>query len=325
MIDNTDVVLEEIQQKTPENGDEFDIIIIGAGPGGMSAANCARRGGLSTLVIEQALPGGQASTAYHIDNYLGFSNGILGDNLGRSMEEQMRKQDLFYTCEMVEDIIEGPKNIKIVRTELNHEYRGKAIVIAMSLEPKTLNTNFEKSFLGRGVSYYAQGDIEEYKGADVAVIGGGNCACYAADFLAKHVNQLYLIHKSDQIKAVNQLREKVLNNPKIHLLWNSEISDIFGIDKVEKLKIYNSTTDQHTWLNVKGVFIYVGRVPSRQILHIDLKTDEEGFIITDEYMRTNIPGIYAVGDVRSKQIRQIATAVSDGMVAAINIERDLFR
>lgn len=325
MIENTDVVLEEIQQKTPENGDEFDVIIIGAGPAGMSAATCIRRGGLSTLVIEQALPGGQASTAYHIDNYLGFSDGIFGDTLGREMEAQMRKQDHFYTCEMVEDIIEGPENIKIVRTELNHEYRGKAIVIATGLNPKTLNTNFEKSFLGRGVSYYAQGDIDEYKGADVAVIGGGNCACYAADFLSNHVNQLYLIHKSDQIKAVNQLREKVLKNPKIHLLWNSEISDIFGIDKVEKLKIHNSTTNQHTWINVKGVFIYIGRVPSNQLLHIDLKTNEEGYIITDEYMRTNIPGIYAVGDIRTKQIRQIATAVSDGMVAAINIERDLFR
>lgn len=324
-----DNIVEEQLKKnmsiSPENGEEFDIIVIGAGPAGMSTAMCARRGGLKTLLIEQALPGGQASTAYHIDNYLGSTPGVLGEDLGRTMEKQVSEYEHYYSCEMVEDIIEFKNNVKLIKTELNNEYRAKAIVIATGLQPKTLEADFEKSFLGRGVSYYAQCDIDMYRDADVAVIGGGNCACYAAEFLSKHVNKLYLIHKSDHVKAVQKLREKILNNPKIHCLWNSDLSDIFGIDKVEKIKIKNTLSDQYTWINVKGVFIYVGRVPSNQVFHIGIKTDEEGFIITDEYMRTNIPGIYAVGDIRSKQIRQISTAVSDGMIAAINIERDLFR
>ena len=241
-----DNIVEEQLKKnmsiSPENGEEFDIIVIGAGPAGMSTAMCARRGGLKTLLIEQALPGGHASTAYHIDNYLGSTTGVLGEDLGRTMEEQVSEYEHYYSCEMVEDIIEFKDNVKLIKTELNNEYRAKAIVIATGLQPKTLDADFEKVF-GRGVSYYAQCDVDMYKDADVAVIGV-EIVCYAAEFY--QTNKLYLIHKSDHVKAVQKLREKILNNPKIHCLRNSDLSDIFGIDKVEKIKIKNTLSDQYT-------------------------------------------------------------------------------
>ena len=174
-------------------------------------------------------------------------------------------------------------------------------------------------------SYYAQSDIDSYRDKDVAVIGGGNCACYAADYLSEFVNKLYLIHQSDYIKAVRNLKQRVMDNPKINVIWNTEPVAALGIDKVEKIKLNNIVTEQETWIDVSGVFIYVGRIPPKDIVCVDISLDEKGFIITDEFMRTNVSGIYAAGDIRSKQIRQIATAVSDGMIAAINVDKDLFQ
>ena len=308
----------------PSNGESFDLIIIGAGPAGMSAAICAGRAKLKTLILEKALPGGQATTAYKISNYLGFPSGILGDSLTVQMEKHMGDYNLYYSLESAEDIFEnGPE--KIIKTDNGTVYITKAVIIAAGLEPKKMGSEFEKKFLGRGISYYAQGDVSSYEGKDVAVIGGGNCACYAADYLSAFVNQLFLIHRSDSLKAVSTLKEKVLSNPKIHVIWNSELVDIFGLEKVEKIKIKHVVNEQHTWMDVKGVFVYVGRMPSPNLWHLNLRVDESGYIVTDEYMRTSMKGVYAAGDIRSKQIRQIATAVSDGMIAAINVERDLTR
>ncbi len=307
----------------PENGDLFDIIIIGAGPAGMSAALCAGRARLKILVLDKAMPGGQTSTAYHIHNYLGFPTGILGSDLSHRMEDHLDDYNIHYSCEGVDDIGQIHSAEKNVQTDLGNFYRTKAIIVASGLVPKELGMPFEKQFLGRGVSYYAQCDGESYRDKDVVVIGGGNCACYAAEHLSKFVKSLTLVHRSDYINAVNNLREKIFNNPKINILWNSEVVDAFGIDHLDKLKLYNRTTQQHTWIDARAVFIYVGRIPEKTIMSLDLNVDEDGYVITDEYMRTNIKGIYAAGDIRSKQIRQIATAVADGMIAAINVERDV--
>jgi len=304
---------------------DYDLIIIGAGPAGMSAALCARRAELNVLLIDRNLPGGEAATAYKINNYLGFPSGILGSDLSKAMEQHIEDYNVEYSCESVEDIFDHDQAIKTVVTDLGHKYRTKAIVLALGLEPKHLDTKFERNFLGRGLSYYAQSDAEAYQGKDVAVIGGGNCACYAADYLSQFVNKLYLIHATDYIKAVSKLKERVLNNPKIDVIWDTELVDIFGIDKLEKIKLANRINQQETWIDVKGVFVYVGRVPPSDIISLGINVDEKGFILTDEYMRTNVPGIYAAGDIRAKQIRQIATAVSDGMIAAINVDRDIFQ
>ena len=321
-------MIEEViaQKETlkPKQNETFEIIIIGSGPAGMSAAVCAKRASFKVLMIDKAFPGGQLSTAYEISNYIGFKN-PLGEDIASKMEDHILDLEIYYSCETVEDIIDIKGKVKTVLTDLGNKYKANAIIIASGLEPKLLNTEFEKNFLGRGISYYAQSDIDTYKNEEVAVIGGGNCACYAANYLAKHVKQLYLIHQSDHLKAVKSLKEKVLSDEKIKLLWNSELTEVFGIDKVEKAKVRNISNNQSTWIDIKCIFIYAGRVPSENILNIELEVDEDGFIITDEMMRTNIDGVYAAGDIRVKQIRQIATAISDGMIAAINIERDLFR
>jgi len=245
--------------------------------------------------------------------------------LGKQMEDQIFSYDIRYTCEQVSDIVDIHKKGKIVSTNLSNQYKTKAILIAVGLEPKRLEAGFESKFLGRGISYYARCDVDYYGGEDVVVIGGGNCACYAADHLSKFVNKVYIIHHYDHIRAVKSLKESIAANPKIDIMWDSQVTEVFGIDKVEKIKVVNTINQQHTWIDVKGIFVYVGRIPPKEIISAEIDIDENGFIITDEYMRTNIPGVYAAGDIRTKQVRQIATAVSDGMIAAINVERDIFR
>jgi thioredoxin reductase (NADPH) len=241
------------------------------------------------------------------------------------MEEHFSRYEVFYACESVKDIVNISGTEKAIKTDLDSIFYAKTVILAVGLEPKQMNKPFEKQFLGRGISYYAQCDGESYRGKDVVVVGGGNCACYAAEYLSEFVNKLYLVHRSDYIKAVKFLSAKMFNNPKIHILWNTDVEDVFGLDRVEKVKLYNHGSNQHTWVDVKAVFVYVGRIPPKNIISPELDVDEDGYVITDEFMRTNIKGVYAAGDIRSKQIRQIATAVADGMIAAINAERDLLR
>lgn len=305
--------------------DHVDVVVVGSGPAGMSAALCASRAKLSVLVIDRNLPGGQATIAYTVSNYLGFPDGIFGPDLASRMEAQLKEYGVTFLCEAVEDIADDGKGHKCVRTDLGKKIKTRAVVLAAGLEPKPLDLSFARRFLGRGISYYAQSDSETYRDKEVAVIGGGNCACYAADYLSQFVKKLTLIHRSDYIKAVQTLKDRVLANDRIDCIWDTELVDAFGIDKVEKIKLKHLATHQETWLDVQGVFIYIGRIPPTDILNVDLQCDENGYVITDEFMRTNIPGIYAAGDIRSKQIRQIATAVSDGMIAAINLDKDLFK
>ena len=299
----------------------YDIVIVGAGPAGMSAAICAARAGLSILLIDQVAMGGEVGLSYKIDNFLGFPGGILGNDLSETMQQQIIDNKIDVVYETVEDILSPHAKVKVIKTDSQNIYKTKTIILALGLEPKKVNKDYEKQFFGRGVSYYAQCDAEFYKDKTVAVLGGGNCACYAANYIAEHVEKLYIIHKSNSLKAVKTLKDKVLTNPKIVPVWNSDVTEVFGIDRVEKIKVDNLETNQHTWIDVKCLFLYVGRIPSVNPVSLEINTDENRFIVTDEYMQTNINGIYAAGDIRSKQIRQIATAVSDGMIASINAGR----
>jgi thioredoxin reductase (NADPH) len=307
----------------PQNGDEFDVIIIGAGPAGMAAAVYSGRARLKVLVIDKALPGGQMVTGYRLWDYPGFPGGVLGCDLAENMETQMYGYSVYYSCEEVDDLMNISPTQKVVKTDLGHVYTCKAVIIAVGLEPKMIKKSFEQQFLGRGISYFAQCDAESYKDQPVAVIGGGTCACYAANFLSEFVGHIYMIHRSDKIDAVTSIKEKVLKDPKISIIWNSSIVDVFGIDHLEKIKVENDVTHQHTWIDVKAAFIYIGRKPPQSIVSLEVAIDEAGHIITDDCMRTNIHGVYAAGDIRSKQVRQVVTAVSDGMIAAINLEKDI--
>jgi len=303
----------------------YDLIIIGGGPAGLSAALCASRASLRVLLIEKTVLGGEATEACRIDNLIGFPGGILGTNLATQMRQQIAEWPIDHVFEGVDDIQSLEPFKKVVRTDLGGAYSGKAVLVSVGLEPKKIDSKFENRFLGRGVSYCAQGDCDFYRDEDVVVLGGGNCAAYAADYLAQYARSVTLVHSANHIRAVRSLKEKIEANPKITVLWDSEVEEIFGIERVEKIKIRHLLNQDSTWVNAKAVFVYKGRIPPQEILNLDLKKDEHGFIVTDEYMRTNMTGIYAAGDIRAKQIRQIATAISDGMIAAINIERDLLK
>lgn len=315
--------LPEANMMAPEPYEVFDLIIIGAGPAGMSAALAAGRAKLKTLILEKSLPGGETASAFEIDNYLGYPEGILGVQLIEKMEAHLEKFQLYYACEMVEDIQVKSLYEKVVITDLNNAYIGKTVIITTGLESKKLEGDFAKRFLGRGISYCAPCDAELYHQKVVAVLGGGNCACYAADYLSHYAQKVYLIHTLSELKAVKTVKEKVLNNPIIDIMWNTRVTDVIGVHSVEKAQVTSFSTQQSTWIDVRGLFVYIGRTPSKRILNLELELDEKGYIVTDEYMRTNLKGIYAAGDIRSKQIRQIITAVSDGMIAAINAEREI--
>jgi thioredoxin reductase (NADPH) len=303
----------------PTHNERFDVVIIGAGPAGMSAAVCCARADLKTLIIERALPGGGVSSAFKVHNVLGFPGGIVGQELGKRMESHILDYNLAYTNASV-DAIENKHGLeKKVVTELGECYYTRYIIIATGLEPKLLNTDFESQFTGRGISYFADCDGSSYTGKTIGVVGGGNCACYAADYLSQFAEKIYMIHRSDSLKSVSYLKKRILNNPKIQIMWQTHVTEAFGIDKLEKIKVENLHNHQTTWLDLKGLFIYVGRIPSEETCRFGVALDEEGFILTDDYMRTDIPGIYAAGDIRSKQIRQIQPAIADGMIAAVNI------
>ena len=253
MLEDTQVELLKIP---PSESDLYDVIIIGAGPAGMSAGVCAARAKLKTLIIEKALPGGECSTACEINNFVSHPGGILGDELGQKMEEQLFSYQVHYSCENVIDISDSHSREKKITTDLGKTYQTRSIILAMGLEPKKLDAGFESKFLGRGISYYARCDVDYYTGKDVIVIGGGNCACYAAEYLSRFVNKVTMVHHYDHLRAVNILKEKINNNPKVDIIWNSHVTEVFGIDKVEKAKVVNVTNDQYTWIDVKGIFVY---------------------------------------------------------------------
>ncbi len=291
----------------------YDIIIIGGGPAGLTASIYSKRFGLSTLLIEKMGIGGQVPLTDLIENYPGFPEGISGIELATKIGEQAKKFDIEIINEEVVDVIFD--DIKKVKT-LNSQYESKGVIIATGANPKKLNIPGEKEFTGRGVSYCAVCDAYFYKGRDVVVVGGGDSALTEALYLAKFVNNLYLIHRRDKFRAAKYLQNKVMQNEKIKIILNSELKEIKGDKRVQKVIGFNKEKNENFELNVNGVFIYVGLNPNSELFRNKLELDENGFIITDEEMRTNVKFVYAAGDVRKKSFRQIITACSDGAIAA---------
>lgn len=291
----------------------YDLIIIGGGPAGLTASIYAKRFGLNTLLIEKFGTGGQMPLTDLIDNFPGFPDGISGVELATRITDQAKK----FNVEIVNDEVIDVEldEIKKVKTT-GGTYESKGIIISTGASPKKLNIPGEKEFTGRGVSYCAVCDAYFYKNQDVLVVGGGNSALTEALYLTTFVNKLYLIHRRDKFRADQYLQEKVFNNKKIEIILNSELKEIKGKKRVEKVLVYNKEKNENIELNVNGVFIYVGYTPNTEIFKNKINLDEDGFIITDEEMRTNIKFVYAAGDVRRKSLRQIITACSDGAIAA---------
>ncbi len=298
----------------------FDVAIIGGGPAGLTAAIYTARETLSTVLLEKSMTGGIPAIVDLIENYPGFQEGIPGMELMQKMRAQAdRFGTTFSEFEEVSKITPDQQHFKLI-TE-NKRYLAKAVIIATGGVPRNLEIESEKEFLGRGVSYCATCDGPLYRDADLIVVGGGNAAVQEALFLTKFARRVTIVHRRDKLRAQPILQERAFKNEKIKFAWDSVVSNIFGANQVEGVEIRNVKTGEKISLPAEGVFIFIGWVPNTEFVRGLIDLDEEGHIITDCEMRTNVPGIMAVGDVRSKTVRQIANAVGDGAIGALSASK----
>lgn len=293
----------------------YDIIIIGGGPAGLTAAIYGGRANFSVLVIEMDILGGQITSTAQIDNYSGFSEGIGGMEMGEQLEKQARRFGAEVIFDTVEEVIfEGIE--KVVRT-VNATFRGRTLIIASGTKSRSLNIPGEEAFKGRGVSYCAICDGPVFKNKDIAVIGGGDAAVEEALFLTRFAKKVYIIHRRDQLRAVTTIAKRAMESPNIEILWNTIPLEIKGTNVLERLVVKNIETDKQKELAVSGVFIYVGRIPNSYFGGEKvIKLDKFGFIVAAEDTLTSVPGVFAAGDVRTKGLRQVITAAADGAIAA---------
>ncbi|MGK9375209.1 thioredoxin-disulfide reductase [Melissococcus plutonius] len=291
----------------------YDVIIIGAGPAGMTTALYAARSNLSVLVIERGAPGGQMNNTAEVENYPGFSS-IMGPELAYKMYENLEKFGTKNAYGIVMDI-KDHKEYKEVVCE-DQTYKGKTVVIATGCIHRKLGVKGEEDYAGRGVSYCAVCDGAFFKNKHLMVIGGGDSAVEEAIYLTQFASKVTIVHRRDELRAQKIIQDRAFANDKIAFEWNSVLEEITGNNmKVTGARLRNVETETVNEHEVDGVFIYVGLDPLTDPFKEIGLTNEEGWIVTDEEMRTTISGVYAVGDVRYKQLRQITTAVGDGSIA----------
>ncbi len=291
----------------------FDTIIIGGGPAGYTAALYAARAGLSTLIIEKMSVGGQMALTGDIENYPGFDEGVDGFTLGFKMQQGAEKFGA--TTEYAEVVsVDFSQTVKVIKTT-NGDFKAKTVVIATGAEPRTLGLDREAELIGRGVHYCAHCDGRFYKDKTVVVVGGGNSATADALYLSRLVKKVYLVHRRDTLRATKIYHEPLKKAENIEFLWNSTVSELITDQRVSGVKIKNVQTENITHLDCDAVFVSIGRKPTTQFLNSAVELDENGYIIADESTKTGIDGVYAAGDVRTKALRQIVTAVSDGATA----------
>lgn len=299
----------------------LDTVIIGGGPAGYSAALYCTRAGLSTVIVEKMTPGGQMATTAQIDNYPGFDEGVDGFELGDRMRKGAERfgAKTHYADVTGVSLTENPK--KIATT--NGDLYAKTVIIATGAAPRELGIADEQRFRGKGVGYCATCDGMFFRGKTVAVNGGGNTAVEDAMFLSKLCEKVYLIHRRDALRASRAEVQALEKAPNVEFLWNKVVTGLEGADKLEKIVLQDTVTKDTTTLDAQGLFVAIGRVPSTELFKDVLKTDAFGYIEADETTRTSIPGVFAVGDVRTKPLRQVVTAVSDGAVASKYVEEFL--
>lgn len=298
-----------------------DLVIIGGGPAGLSAGIYSSRADIDTILLERGITGGLVVSTELIENYPGFAKGIGGQELMVQMEDQARRFGLEINSASVEKI-ETDDNDVIVHTD-SGKIKAGAVIVATGVANQLLGVKGEADFTGRGVSYCATCDGAFFRGRKVAVVGGGDAAVEEAIFLTRFADRVYIIHRRGELRATKVVQKRAFNNPKIDFVWHSIVDGINGEDSVSSVTIRNVKDNKIDKLPVDGVFVYVGHRPSSNLVRDLVDTDEKGYIITDENMRTSCPGIFAAGDVRKKLLRQVVTAVADGAIAAVAAEKYL--
>ncbi|WP_066290656.1 thioredoxin-disulfide reductase [Bacillus sp. FJAT-29937] len=296
----------------------YDVIIIGAGPAGMTAAVYTSRGSLSTLMIERGIPGGQMANTEEVENYPGFDH-ILGPDLSTKMFEHAKKFGAEYAYGDIKEIIDGEEFKTVVAG--SKQYKARAVIITTGAEYKKLGAPGEKELGGRGVSYCAVCDGAFFKGKELVVIGGGDSAVEEGVYLTRFATKVTIIHRRDELRAQAILQKRAFDNDKIEFIWSHTVKEINEKDgKVGSLTLVSTKTGEEQEYKADGVFVYVGMLPlSKPFENLGI-TNENGYIETNENMETKVPGIFAAGDIREKQLRQIVTATGDGSIAAQSVQ-----
>ena len=291
----------------------YDMVIVGGGPGGYTAALYAARSGLDAVVLEKLSAGGQMALTHQIDNYPGFDEGVDGYDLAQKMRAQAQR---FGAKTQIPEALslDLHANPKVVRTNLG-TYLGKTVVIAAGANPRELGLENERALIGRGVNYCAACDGMFYKGKTVVVVGGGNSAAADAALLSRIAEKVIIVHRRDTLRATKVYHQPLMEAQNIEFRWNSVVTQLLGSGKVSGVRLQNTVSGQEEDLVCDGVFISVGREPATALLQGQLELDAGGYIVADESTRTQIPGVFAVGDIRTKALRQVVTAVSDGAAA----------
>ena len=299
----------------------YDVIIIGGGPGGYTAALYTARAGLDVLLLEKLSAGGQMALTSQIDNYPGFEEGVDGFTLAEKMQTGAER---FGAKTELAEVYSLDLKDKIKKVDTSEGvFYGKTVVVSTGASPRELGIEKEQSLVGRGVNYCAACDGMFYRGKTVVVVGGGNSAAADAMLLSRICEKVIVVHRRDTLRATKIYHEPLIQAENVEFQWDSVVTELIYEDKFKGVRLKNVKTGEETELSCDGIFISVGRKPVTEFLEGQIELDKGGYIVADESTRTNIPGVFAVGDVRTKVLRQVVTAVSDGAVASHYIDEYL--
>jgi thioredoxin reductase (NADPH) len=299
----------------------YDVIVMGAGPAGLTAAIYAARARLKTLVLDSSVPGGQVKTTHKVSNYPGFPEDVKGTELAALFAKQAERfgATIARAVEITDFDLKAPEKRFVLDEE--DEVTAPAVIVATGAKPRSLGVEGESKFKGRGISYCATCDGAYFEGKDIHVVGGGNSAVEESLFLTQFAKSVTIVHQFDHFQAEAATAQEALSNPKVKVIWNSEPRGFFGEKSLDRMRIENVKTHEVQDLATEGVFVFIGMVPQSEFLKGVLSLNQWGYVETDEGMATSVPGLFVAGDIRSKKFRQITTAVADGTIAALSAQK----